>query len=271
MVSALVTAPYGAPELGPAAARQSLSSAEETAAQQRQLQRDIEAGLWRRHIEQQDAEARERIIMLHLPYARVIATGLFCRHGYHGIEFAEYLQLATLGLIEAVDRYDPTRGAQFRTYAHRRMQGTIHDGLEHISEQQEQLALKRRLVAERIAAAKAALPAGKLHDGPALMEDMAEVAVGLMLGFMLDGTGMYQDDTAGIPDGGYRALCFKQERQRVLDLLGQLTQREQSVIRLHYLQGLPFESIARSLALTKGRISQLHEQALRKLRLLLGA
>jgi RNA polymerase sigma factor for flagellar operon FliA len=52
-------------------------------------------------------------------------------------------------------------------------------------------------------------------------------------------------------------------------MLEHLTPREQAVVRMHYLQGMTYEDIAATLRITKGRVSQLHQQALERLRRLL--
>lgn len=265
-----LTAPYGIAELGALALQEAglrRHSSEGRDAQVLADRRAAESVLWHRHIKERDPEAREALIMLHLPYAKAVAGGLFAKHVNHETDFEEYVQWATLGMIEALDRYDPARGAQFRTYAHIRMLGAIRNGLEHISERQEQLSLHRKLVAERVAAAKdsSSLESG-MPDNNGLLKAMAEISASMMLSFMLDDTGMLQSEDRALPDGSYESILFKQEQQRVRELIPLLTPREQSVIRLHYLQGLTYEDIARTLGITRGRVSQLHEQALGRMR-----
>jgi RNA polymerase sigma factor for flagellar operon FliA len=256
-------APYGEPELSTLASQVAagIHPPEPQAA---------EHSLWQRHLEQHDLVAREELILIHLPYARAVAAGLYRQHVHHEVDLQEYVQWATLGLIEAVDRYDPDRGAQFRTYAHSRMQGTIRNGLEHISERQEQISLHRKLAAERLAAAQGERRMADASRSPSgLIGAMAEISAGLILSFMLDDTGMLDTPGHALPDGCYESLAFKHERQRLHHLIGLLTPREQAVVRLHDLQGLTYEDIAQSLGITKGRVSQLHEQALTRLRKLI--
>lgn len=266
-------APYGAPELAALAAAQAGErgkSSEDLEAARQAGEQMAEARLWQRHIELKDAQAREDLILLHLPYAKAVAGGLYRQHVHHETEFKEYVQWATLGLIEALDRYDPQRGAQFRTYAHARMLGAIRNGLAHVSERQEQITLHRKLAAERLAALEGVRDmATQAVSEAELLRGMAEISAGMMLTFMLDDTGMMASESSALPDGCYESLAFKDEQQRVRGLIGQLTPREQSVIRLHYLQGLAFTDVAQALGITKGRVSQLHEQALTRLRKLL--
>lgn len=254
-------APYGAPELAVPAAGAAAVPFDE-----RQLAEDL---LWQRRA-LGDVQAREALILMFLPYARSVAAVLYRQHVHHETEYREYVQWATLGLIEALDRYDPSRGARFTTYAHLRILGAIRNGLEHFSERQEQIGLRRRLEAERLAAVKRgrSLAADEVPEQQ-LLGEMADVAVGLMLSFMLEESGMLQGPDSALPDGCYEAVAFKHEQRRLHELLPQLTPREQAVIRLHYLQGLDYDDIAKSLGISKGRISQLHEQALVRLRKLL--
>jgi RNA polymerase sigma factor for flagellar operon FliA len=269
MSDSQLSTPYGELVLGELASRVGAVGAPST--EQEQADRELaESVLWARHRESGDAAAREALILQYLPYARTIAAGLYRRHVHHETEFREYVQWATLGLIEALDRYDPTRGAKFTTYSFTRIQGAIRNGLEHISERQEQLSLRRRLVAERVEAArggedlsKAALPDDQL------LARMAEVGTTLVLSFMLDETNMMQAPADTLPDGCYEAVAFKQEQRRLRDMLEHLTPREQSVIRMHYMQGMTYEQTAEVLRITKGRVCQLHQQALARLRRLL--
>jgi RNA polymerase sigma factor for flagellar operon FliA len=253
-------APYGAPALGGLALE-----AGQATQQSRDRNELAVAQLWRAHLEERDADAREALIIMHLPYARAVAAGLYGKHVNHEAGFDEYMQWATLGLIEALDRYDPGRGAQFTTYAYMRIQGAVRDGLEHISDRQEQLSLHRRLLAERAAAVERSVSA-ELGDGGEAFGRLARVSVGLMLTFFLDGTGMIHDEDGTLPDACYGTLALKQSRKQVLELIDYLTPREQSVVKLHYLQGLTYSEIGNVLNLTRGRISQLHEQALTRLR-----
>lgn len=244
---------------------------------------------WRRS---GDEAARQTLLDLHMPYARVIAAMVYSRRTTDEIEFDDYLQLARIGLLEAFTRYDPLGGAQFRTYAASRIRGAVLDGLERLTERQQQLRLRRRILAERTAsvAARSRRPvdessAGGQDDGtPArgrlegfaakgsnLFEYLAEVGVGLAVGFVLDGTGMYEsgDDSAGGADPLYGAVELRQTRKQLEALILQLPPPERRVIQLHYVHGHAFEDIASDMGLTKGRISQIHKKAITTLRRLL--
>jgi RNA polymerase sigma factor FliA len=204
-----------------------------------------------------DESAREALLAIHLPYARVVAAMIFAQRSREDLDFDDYLQLARIGMLEAFNRYDPDKGAQFRTFAARRMRGAVLDGLAHMTERQEQLAHRRRLLSERMASV--ASPAA--HQKEDIFQYLAEVGMGLAIGFMLENTGLFSagDEAATTsPDPSYRAVELQHTRQQL-----------SNVIQLHYLQGHAFEDIAGELDLTKGRISQIHKKALSSLRELL--
>lgn len=228
-----------------------------------------EAGLWRRVRVQGDAAARQRLLDFHLPYARVVAASYFSRRYNDDVEFADYLQLASVGMLEAMERYDPARGVQFRTFAARRMHGAILSGLERLTEKHQQIAARQRLRVERLQEVRAMAfedGAAKPGDPRHLLQFVSEVGIGLALCWLLEDTAMVQAPGASTAVPFYQSAALKQLRERVLHAVDALPAQERTVVRSHYLQDMPFEQVAVMLHLTRGRISQIHRQALLRLR-----
>lgn len=232
----------------------------------RYAQLDDEAGLWRRWCEQGDTGAREILIGHYLSYARALAAQMYGRRSIDEFEFDEYMQFATVGLLEAVDRYDATRGILFKTFATTRINGAMLTGLSTLSERQQQIAMRRRMADERVKS----LHADPLASDPErLLRELAEIGVGLALGFALEGSGMLASADASVTDNTYTRLELRQFQQQIAYLCRRLTEREQAVIQKHYMQQISFEEIASQLQITKGRVSQLHAQGLKRLRTML--
>lgn len=224
----------------------------------------VEAALWNRLRSSGDAAAREELLAIHLPYARVMAATFYARRFHDEVEFGEYLQHASVGLLEAMERYDPARGVQFRTFAARRMQGAILNGIERATEKQQQIAARQRMRAERLEAVKAM---AALPDQPdQLLKFVSEVGIGLAICWMLEGTTMVDNPEAAVSIPFYRSVALRELRDRLLHAIETLPAAERTVIRGHYLQEVAFDEIAASMELTKGRISQIHKQALLRLR-----
>lgn len=238
------------------------------------IERD-ELALWHALRNGADAGARSRLLDMHLPYARVVAATYYARRTHDEVEFADYLQLARLGVLESIDRFDPGQGAQFRTFAARRMHGVILDGLEKSSEKSQQAAARKRVLQERLDAAKVSARERKPGAKGAcadLFHYLAEVGVGLALGVLLEGSGMIDADAyeTSAVCSNEDTLLARQEHTRLQAILrqslNQLNPQEQAVIRRHYLQGHAFDDIATHLCLSKGRISQIHKAAMQRLR-----
>ncbi len=237
-----------------------------------------EASLWERLSIERDATARWQLVELYRPFARMVAATYFGRRIDDDIEFDDYHQWAIVGMIESIDRFDAKRGVQFKTFASRRMHGCILDGIESTTEKQRQIAVRRRLREERAADALAAARATEdAFDGDSLADTLdifkvlAEVGIGLALGLMLEDTGMVAPAPDAVsPDQSYARVELRQLQASVRACVGRLSGQEQRVIQGHYLEDQRFTEIAIDMGLTRGRVSQIHKQALEKLRSALG-
>jgi RNA polymerase sigma factor for flagellar operon FliA len=220
--------------------------------------------LWQDFVRARDPALRAQLAAAYLGFARVMAAKAYARRTCAGVEFADYLQYARVGLLEAIDRFEPERGNKFETYAAARITGAVLSGIESSSEIQQQVAARRRIMAQRLAA----LDEPGQEDGAphAVFARLAELAIGLAVGFALEGSGMHRAEDAGYEDNGYRGLELRQLRAQVLALVDELPDRQRHVIHAHYLQNVEFAEIAASLALSRGRIAQLHKEALGSLR-----
>lgn len=217
--------------------------------------------LWRLVRNEKNELARAEIFSVHQAFAVRVARRHH-RDRAGDIEFAELCQLAYEGLLHAIDRYDPDQGVPFEAYAVRRISGSILDGIAKLSELREQTSFRKRLTRERarsLAEGKASGP----HD-PFIA--LAEIAVGLALGFMLEDTTLYRGDDRGDTRDAYESLASKQLLNLIVEEVDRLPDRQRLVIRQHYLLGVGFDRVGEMLCLSKGRVSQLHRAGLATLR-----
>jgi RNA polymerase sigma factor for flagellar operon FliA len=224
------------------------------------------SGLWTRFTQARDLHARSALIECYMPLARSTAARLFSARIDDSIPFDDYLQYARLGLVEAIDRYDPAREASFETFSSYRIRGAILNGLGKESELTAQRGYWRTRTQERIDSLKP----GAFEGGEGELDDFVQIAVGLAIGVLLDET----DDE--LPDESpranpYAAAELSELRRIVRSAVDELSDRESDVIRRHYFGQWEFQMIARELGITKGRVSQLHAQALARIRRVLAA
>jgi RNA polymerase sigma factor for flagellar operon FliA len=227
---------------------------------------DADAGLWRAFKESGSATAREQLFNHYANFARKIARRHYNERSQGDIEFADLCQLSYAGLLEALDHYDPDRGVPFRAFAAYRISGSVRDGIGQMNEVRDQISSRAQTRRERL---RSLSESGELEGGDAIQR-LTEIAMGLALGFMLEGTGLYaqsDDEVASAAPTGtaYDGLAWCETVAHLHDELLALPEREQTILRHHYIGGVSFENIASAMGVTKGRVSQIHRSALQLL------
>ena len=225
--------------------------------------------LWTQYAATRDSAARSALLTAYMEFARMLAAKVYARRTYSEMEFGDYLQYATVGLIEALDRFEPGRGIKFETYASSRITGAMLSGIEQSSEIQQQIAARKRIIGQRVASLMESAAQGAPAGVDAAFARLAEIAIGLAVGFALEDSGMHSGAGAQYQDNCYAGAELRQLQKRVTAVIEQLPGNQRLVIQGHYLQHLQFEEIASGMALSKGRVAQIHKQALVSLRLLL--
>jgi RNA polymerase sigma factor for flagellar operon FliA len=231
-------------------------------------QDEEETALWMAFKTAGSSAARERLFALHEAFARSIARRHHREQSRGDLELAELYQYAYAGLLEALDRFDLGANTPFRPFAAYRISGSILDNIPHISEMREQVSWRRRMRRERL---RSLAEDNAGQDTQAPIEKLAELAVGLALGFMLEGTGLFnprdeEQAASATGESAYDSLAWKETIVHLQSELESLPEREQTILRQHYVNSISFDQLAALLAISKGRVSQLHRAALSLLR-----
>lgn len=229
---------------------------------------ESEAALWAQYHRTGEPELRARLVTAYLPLTHGIAARLFGQRSNHALAFEDYLQYGRVGLLEAIDRFDPSRGeASFATFAGYRIRGSILNGLEKATEASAQSAQRRRLRLRERTQSLGQLSGDDPQRRRALdFAGMVDVAILLAMGYVLEDSGQW--NPAG-PDKGndpYRSLQLERLRTRLNRLVDVLPERERTIIRCHYFEHMEFQDIGALLGISKGRVSQLHARALQLIR-----
>ncbi|MBS0253853.1 MAG: sigma-70 family RNA polymerase sigma factor [Proteobacteria bacterium] len=222
-----------------------------------------EIALWHECKQQQSRSAREQLFSRYLPVARRIAWRLRRDYASAPIDARDIDQLAHVGLLEAIDQYRPELGVPFRYYSTRRITGAILDGIARSSDASQQIATRRRIERERVRSLSQKASGGDLAG---MLSQIGDIVAELALGLMLDDAAQSQREPIEPGRSSYETAAWRQALNHLLETLATLPEAEQSVIRLHYLEGVAFEEIAKLRGLSKGRISQIHKGAISLLR-----
>jgi RNA polymerase sigma factor FliA len=220
--------------------------------------------LWRRFATGSEAEIREQLIEHYTGFARMLAAKSYARRQIAELEFADFLQLALVGLVEAIDRFEPGRDIRFESYASARITGAILNGVAKSTDRQEQINLRTRLRRQR----SDSLYESDTQEGTSspLFEKLADFAVGMAVGYMLEDSGMFQQAEQASAPSAYERTEFKQLCEIVRRLVELLPEQQRRIVKYHYFHGHTFERIAELVRLTVGRISQLHKKSVQGLR-----
>lgn len=216
--------------------------------------------LWLRWAQERSAATRDALIVHYSPWARQVARDVYLRVYLMRDAWHDCVQNALIGLMEAIERFDPTRGATFQSFARLRVRGAVFDGLRVL--RNIHLELGYDVVHPRTAARDRVQSLSEDSDDDPL-EAFIATTISLGLGFLLDMQSMPGRTHA--PDA-YAELEKAELSAAVVECVEQLPERERAIVVLHYYHQLSFSDIADQLQVTKGRVSQLHKRALGQLR-----
>jgi RNA polymerase sigma factor for flagellar operon FliA len=225
------------------------------------------------------AEAeRERLILEHLPQVRLIARRIQERLP-ESITLEDLISTGVIGLISAIDHFDPAHNVKLKTYAEYKIRGAILDSLRGLDWAPRQKRRRAKQIESAIATAEQKLKRCPTEDEVAAelkitLDEYHEWLVeirGLNIGSLEGATGEQGKDLLNyIPDGGENLPSTLLERSELERILTQeidgIPEMERTVLSLYYKEELTLREIAQVVNLHESRISQLKTQAILRLR-----
>ncbi len=210
--------------------------------------------------------------LAHLMIARVPAS----------VELDDLIQVGMIGLNEALSRYEPAMGVQFETFASQRIRGAMLDelrGADWMSRGERKLQKDIEGAIQRLEQRLQRPPreseiAQELGLSLADYQDLLSRMRGTQLVYLEDLGGRGEEDDAfldrylpGDDDSDpERILADQRMRAALVEAIGKLPQREQYVMSMYYEHDMNLKEIAAVLGVTESRVSQLHSQAVARLR-----
>jgi RNA polymerase sigma factor FliA len=239
--------------------------------------------LWRRYKESGDKYAREQLVLAFSPLVKYVAGRMSTGLPAH-VEESDLISYGLLGLISAIERFDPDREIKFETFAITRIKGSIIDELRSL----DWVPRSVRARARQIEKANAMLE-HRLHRAPTDAEVAAELEMSVEefqesltrisnssvialdeLWTLSDSSGDQVSllDTIQDPDAidPAHAMDATETKDRLADAIARLPEREKLVVALYYYENLTLREIGEVLGVTESRVSQLHTKAVLRLR-----
>jgi RNA polymerase sigma factor FliA len=244
---------------------------------------DDTQSLWREYRRTQNQGLRDRLVLTYAPLVKYVAGRVGSGLPAH-VDESDLVQYGLLGLMAAIERYDPDRDVKFETYAMARIKGSIIDELRAMDWVPRSVRARAREIERAIAelekklmraptdeeiAAKVGLTEEEL--GESLTEISRSSIAALDELWTVSSTGgdqialidTIEDTDAPDPQS---SLSATEMREAIGEAIARLPEREKLVVTLYYYEELTLREIGEVLGVTESRVSQLHTKAILRLK-----
>ncbi len=226
---------------------------------------------------------KEQTILKHLPQIKYIAQRIAVRLP-PDVQLDDLISAGVIGLLDAVEKFDESKGVQFKTYAEVRIRGAILDSLRELDWAPRSLRKRSKEVEEAYAWLEQKLGRSATDSEVAeemgislkafhsLLDQLRCLNIGHFHVVNREGENLDADEIPlkYVPsEEGASPFqsCFKRELREVLTrFITQLPEREQLVISLYYYDELTMKEIGQILGVNESRVCQLHTRAMLRLR-----
>ncbi|MDR0857403.1 MAG: FliA/WhiG family RNA polymerase sigma factor [Oscillospiraceae bacterium] len=236
--------------------------------------------LWDRYLaspaSQDGCEAKNDLVLSYVFLVKAIVRRMMPKYNAHN-EFDDLVNCGVIGLMDAITKFDPSKGVKFETYAGTRISGEILDymrsqdwappslrkKISSVMRAYEALELKEQREVTDVEVAK------ELSMEPEqVREVMAKSHIFNVINFedalTTAGTPIdVPDSEDGTPENKYLA---EELRTNLTQLIAALPERDRQIITMYYYEGFLLRDIADILGVTESRVSQIHSRVLTKLR-----
>jgi RNA polymerase sigma factor for flagellar operon FliA len=226
--------------------------------------------LWARFKQHGDQEARNRLVVQYSPLVKFVAGRV--RSGLPpAVEQADLVSDGVIGLMDAIDKFEPERGLQFQTYAVSRIRGAIVDGLRASDWVPRSVREKIRDIDAAHAKLEKAL--GRAPHDSEVAEELSMTVKELRKVYsqtahtsVVSFETSVDDEETPRATGGDLPGADDDIPPGFLAAVRELPERDQIVVALYYWERLTLAEIGQVLGVTESRVSQLHSRAALTLR-----
>lgn len=239
-------------------------------------------GLWTEYRKVQKSGIRDSLIQNYLYLVKYVA-GRMAMSVPPSVEIDDLVSAGVVGLMDAIEKYDPGRDTKFETYAVARIRGAIVDDLRSLDWVPRSVRRKARVLEETYSiletelgrAATDAEIAARLNISASDLRSMVDEIVSAGL--------LSLDDFVGNQDGEKTSriidlVCSRDgvspstgvEREQMRDIVAEaimnIPDKERTVVALYYYEDMTLKEIGRTLGVSESRVSQIHTKAMLRLR-----
>lgn len=225
---------------------------------------------------------RDRLLLDHMSTVRFVARRIHERLPQH-VELDDLISAGIVGLMDAFSKFDHGKQVQFKSYAQFRIRGAILDSLRTLDWSPRELRRKGRAVEDAVHTLTQQLGRAPSETEIAGCMGMAleqyQVLLGELKSLEIGSLNLERNEDGGDDELSYLPgkdddqplfRCLKGElRQRLIDAIEDLPEKERTVVSLYYHEELTMKEIGQVLGVVESRVSQIHSSAVVKLRVAL--
>lgn len=237
--------------------------------------------LWNAFAKTRSIDARNDLVMAYVHLVKIIARRLLPTYHKH-VEFDDLMSSGMLGLMDAVDKFDPTKEVKFETYASLRIRGEIIDQIRKQDWAPISLRQKIKRIEEGYSRLEGNLGRSATEKEVADFLEMSESDVIKTLDESHTFNVMCLDEVlvdrmksdeflVSHEDTPEEAVENKEMIKLLAKYIDTLNEKERQVIALYYYEELTLKEIGLALGVTESRVSQIHSKAMMTLKTRLSA
>jgi len=241
--------------------------------------------LWEAYQQRGDMEAREELLKKNVPLVRFTMERMTIPQNRSWLDLDDLMTAGIIGLIDALEKFNPGLGGKFSTYAFFRIRGAILDEMRAMDWVPRSVRQKTRELEQAYETLE------KKYHRPASDQDVAKhmkmslkrfqsmlseinVPPVVSLDEMLENREKKRRDIisteTAAPDrsigSAFTDLASKETRELMAGMIEKLPEKERLVLTLYYYEELTLKEIAAILEVTESRVCQIHGQAITRLR-----
>lgn len=232
--------------------------------------------LWNEYCKTRDVDLRNQIILKYVYLVKHVVNRMWGIYSYRK-QMEDMISCGVLGLIDAIDRYDPSRGVKFETYAYFRIRGEIIDQIRKSDWIPKNIRLQTKKIEQTMAILEDKLgrqPSEqeiadrlciKLEDFHRILGQIHTYTVISLDEHLSDAvsTSVLLADTTESPE---RSAGNNEMKEVLTKAIETLPEKEKTVVSLYYFEEMNLKEIGAVLGVSESRISQIHTKALMRMK-----